>query len=200
MEETWDDYEDEGPHTHSAFETRLGLIFYHDARPDAGAGHPVYMRFRTAPVLLAATVWFIVACAVPFYGVRDGAIDAAALVIIVAAPVVLANFWWFDYVRIDETTVERSHLFGFVRHRGRIDVLRDVQSRPLRGLYGITTPSMRFVFPDQRFEVRAAAYHWVDGRKLAMRLHKRGIAIAPKLIQHFELDDPPPTAGAEDWK
>jgi hypothetical protein len=192
VDETWDDYDIEAPHTHSAFDLKLGQVFFRDVRPDTGRDGPLYMRFRTAPVILAAICWFAVAVSALFVAIQDGGASWFMIIALAAWAVGIINFWWFDYVRIDGATIRRSHLFGLIRHDRRIDELREVRSLPLkaRGM-ARRTPSIRFVFPDRWIEVRAAAYHWVDGRKLMLRLYRRGVPIAPKLVRHFELDEAP---------
>jgi hypothetical protein len=199
VEETWADYPDEGSHRHSQFELALGRVLYRDARPDTDADSRIYMRARSGPVLMALLGLPIVAGFAVFHYLTEGYVREdpwPTLIALSAWALYVTNYWWFEWVRIDGRTVERSQLFGLIRRGGRLEALREVQSRPLRGLRGVRTPSMRFVFSDHTFEVRAAAHHWVDGRKLMMRLHERGVPIAPKLVRHFELEEDQAIAGA----
>jgi hypothetical protein len=157
------------------------------------------MRPRNGPILAALVGLPIVTGFAVFHYLTDGYIREnpwPTLIVLSVWTAGVANYWWFEWIRIDDRTLERSQLFGLIRRGGPIEALREVQSRPLRGRYGIRTPSMRFVFSDRTFEARAAAYHWVDGRKLMMRLHERGVLIAPKLVHHFELDEDQAIAGA----
>jgi len=176
-------------HTHSSLELRFGQVFYRDAHADTDAARPLYMRMRNGLTLVAALGWMVVAGGVLIRAIDGTAPSLAMLAGLAAWLAFVANFWWFEYVRIDATHIERSQLFGLARQRGRISDLRAVDARPLLGRGGRRTPSLRFEWPDRTVEVRAGAHHWVDGRKLMRRLQARGIPIAPILVEHFELFD-----------
>jgi len=190
VEETWDDYPDEGPHKHSPLELAFGRLFYRDVQREPGGSQTVYMRPRNGLVFLAAGCWLVIGALAVRELVQNGSIPLAYVVFLGIFALGLVNYWWFEWVRVDDRSIERSQLLGLVRRSGLIETLQKVESRPLaKGYGGTRTPSMRFVFSDHTFEVRAAAHHWVDGRKLMMRLYQHGVPIAPKLVRHFELND-----------